>query len=102
MVSLIYQKEFTEFMVDIPSVFFPANGVICVNSFEFELKKMAGGLVTANPRNIKQPTFDHVNRLIAQCISSSTTSLRFETQLGEPNFLGGRKVKRTKKYPKNP
>ena len=37
-------------------------------------------------RNIKQPTFDHVNRLIAQCISSCTTSLRFETQCLNSHF----------------
>ena len=74
--------------------------MICVHlSFEFEPKKMAGGLVTANPRNIKQPTFDHVNRLIAQCISSSTTSLRFETQLGEPKFLGRSEGEENQKIP---
>lgn len=37
--------------------------------------------VCENKLNIQQPDFDNVNRLIAQCISACTTSLRFETQL---------------------
>lgn len=45
------------------------------------LDNQAAYKVCENKLNIKQPTFDHVNRLIAQCISSCTTSLRFETQL---------------------
>jgi len=45
------------------------------------LDNQAAYKLCENKLNIKQPTFDHVNRLIAQCISSSTTSLRFETQL---------------------